>query len=174
MRTYPLCSLRTSFPFLPTHEFSFPPYLMEPLSSCSTMFFTARTGLTSGTLRAKFIEHTLVHESAIPVYTDGSKCATGVGFATKFPYKVISGMLPSASSLFTAKRQSKPYSLLLRTCFGFLELSLSSTQTLKVPCAPLAILFAITLLYQRSIGGCALSEIEERRCTFAGRQATLV
>ena len=35
-------------------------------------------------------------------YTDGSKCATDVDFATMFPHKVISGRLPSASYVFTA------------------------------------------------------------------------
>ena len=84
-------SQRHDFKFSPSKTVSmyFTPYLMELPSLCGTMFSNTRTGLLSETLRAKFIEHSLVHESAIPVYTDGSKCATGVGFATVFPHKVI-------------------------------------------------------------------------------------
>ena len=108
-------------PPLLVRYYVFPPCLMEapppcavlcfsyllnggpPPPLCGTMFSTTRTGLPSGTLRAKFMEHSLVHESAISVYTDGSNCAKVWAFVTVFPHKVISDRLPSASSVFAAE-----------------------------------------------------------------------
>ena len=126
---------------LPTHEFSFPPYLMEPPTLLGRYYVFHNEDWL-----ALWNAPWLVHRELgcprvynIPVYTDGSKCATGVGFATVFPHKVISGGFHRPP--LCSQQIFEPYSLRLRTCFGFLELSLSSTQTLKVPYAPLAILF---------------------------------
>ena len=114
-------SLLNGGPPLLVRYYVFPPYLMEapppcavlcfsyllngapPPPLCGTMFSTTRTGLPSGTLRAKFMEHSLVHESAISVYTDGSNCAKVWAFVTVFPHKVISDRLPSVSSVFAAE-----------------------------------------------------------------------
>ena len=70
------------------------------------MFSTTGTGFSSETLCAKFIEQSLVQESVIPVYKDDSECATGIGFATVFPHRVIFGRLLSAYSVFTSELRS--------------------------------------------------------------------
>ena len=50
-----------------------------------------------------FLEHLATHSESIPVYTDGSKSAAGVGCGVVFPFLSRSSSLPKTASVFTAE-----------------------------------------------------------------------
>ena len=89
---------------MPSQNFNFPPYLMEPPNLCQDLLNMRKPGKPATALKVEFNTHSIKHNiTAVPVYTDGSKNAAGVGFAAVFPGKTISGKLPHASSVFTAE-----------------------------------------------------------------------
>jgi ribonuclease HI len=51
----------------------------------------------------EFLTHAASHADSVPVYTDGSKSATGVGFAAVFPDFTERGSLSICASVFTAE-----------------------------------------------------------------------
>lgn len=53
--------------------------------------------------RALFLEHFSSHSDSIPVFTDGSKTETGVGFSVVFPSFSRDCSLPNVASVFTAE-----------------------------------------------------------------------
>ena len=53
--------------------------------------------------RSKFLEHYSSHSNSIPVFTDGSKSDTGVGFGVVFPTFCRGGSLPLVASIYTAE-----------------------------------------------------------------------
>ena len=52
---------------------------------------------------ARFMDHYSSHSDSIPVFTDGSKSATGVGFGVVFPTFSRGVSLPVVSSIYTAE-----------------------------------------------------------------------
>ena len=53
--------------------------------------------------RSLFLEHYSSHSNFVPIFTDGSKSDTGVGFSVVFPTFCRGGSLPAVSSVFTAE-----------------------------------------------------------------------
>ena len=53
--------------------------------------------------RSLFLDHFSSHSDSVPVFTDGSKSDTGVGFGVVFPSFCRGGSLPTVSSVFTAE-----------------------------------------------------------------------
>ena len=77
---------------MPTCEYVSPPHIMEQPRICSPL---GKQRCLPQLSEQKFITHLASHNAAaVPVYTDGTKSATGVGFAAVYLGKVVSGKLP--------------------------------------------------------------------------------
>ena len=69
--------------------------------------------------RSQSLSHMESHQASIPVFTDGSKSAEGVGAAAVFPAQTLSHTLPMEASIFTAEL----WALLIALSFVFSRLS---------------------------------------------------
>ena len=87
-----------------SHYFNYPTHLIDPPTLCRDMFKVNKSRQPTIALKVQFSAHSATHDHlSVPVYTDGSKSNSGVGFAAVFPNKTISGKLPPAASVFTAE-----------------------------------------------------------------------
>ena len=78
-------------------------YWQLPVVSVCAPIFNNKSDFPPDLSRALFLEHSSCHAESIPVYTDGSKTVTGVGFAVVFPSFNRSAALSPVSSVFTAE-----------------------------------------------------------------------
>ena len=72
------------------------------VSVCSP-FLASKRDLPPTVSHALFLEHASSHSNSVSVFTDGSKCDTGVGFGVVFPSFCRGGSLPMVASVFTAE-----------------------------------------------------------------------
>lgn len=82
---------------------SYEPWKLEPLSICHIKKDIKKGDLPPHILHQEFLKHSEEHLGAIPVYTDGSKSESGVGFAAVLPFRIIKGKLPNSSSILSAE-----------------------------------------------------------------------
>ena len=94
-----------SIPCLPVCPHKVPrvgPWLLPRVRFCKSIP-GGKGSLTSQESLAYFLEHSVTHEGSVPVYTDGSKTDTGVGFGVVFPSLNRGGTLSNIASVFTAE-----------------------------------------------------------------------
>ena len=94
-----------SIPSTPVCPFRIPRvgYWQFPDISLCSPVVDCKRNLPSPVSHDLFLEHSSAHSATIPVFTDGSKSDTGVGFGVVFPSFSRGGSLPSIASVFTAE-----------------------------------------------------------------------
>ena len=80
-----------------------PPHTLPVPHLCDGIMSTNKSSMPPSALRNLCVRHIALHENLLPVYTDGSKSADGVGYAALFHDRTLSGRLPPAASIFTAE-----------------------------------------------------------------------
>ena len=89
-------------PVYPVKHSTTGPWVLPEVQFCR-YFAGSKANTPEWRLRIMFLEHASRHVNSIPVYTDGSKSDSGVGFGAVFPNFSRSGGLPTAASVFTAE-----------------------------------------------------------------------
>ena len=85
------------------HRFPKVGYWQFPSISVCGPTITNKNSLPECLSHASFLEHSSSHSGSIPVYTDGSKSESGVGYGVVFPSFCRGASLPGAASVFTAE-----------------------------------------------------------------------
>ena len=80
---------------------SVPPWLVPDVSCCSKDI--SKKNQTEEEVKAKFLEHDVVHKDHIKLYTDGSKSEEGVGCAAIHENTSYVVKLPDSASIYTAE-----------------------------------------------------------------------
>ena len=86
------------FHFAGTPQWTFPPTLF-----CLSLASSPKAAGLPVELRGRALEHMQQHALSMPIYTDGSKSASGVGWAAIFPGFETFVSLPLVASIFTAE-----------------------------------------------------------------------
>ena len=79
----------------------YPPWCRPPVNICP--FVGVKKNCSANELKNKFLEHANSHNDAVPLYTDGSKTADGVGFSVITPQSCVKKRLPDEITIFTAE-----------------------------------------------------------------------
>ena len=80
---------------------SVPPWVVPEISQCPKSFSKKNNPIE--VVKAKFIEHNIVHKDHVKFYTDGSKSNTGVGCAVIHQDDLYVAKLPNSASVFSAE-----------------------------------------------------------------------
>ena len=80
-----------------------PPWKTPCVEFCKELVGFKKSQVADSEMRALFYEHFEDHKDSVPIYTDGSKCQDGVGFATVFPNLTIKRRLHNCASVFSAE-----------------------------------------------------------------------
>ena len=79
-----------------------PPWKLPDISFCR-YFLGTKKNITEEEMRSIFLEHIAVHSDSTLIFTDGSKSSAGVGFGVFSLDFNKKGVLPVATSIFTAE-----------------------------------------------------------------------
>lgn len=105
----------SSFPTLqvtPLYIPSFPPWLIPSPRICPSISFTTPKAATPPTyLRCLFLAHAATHGASTHIYTDGSKTASGSGFAVLFPDRHYQFRMSTEASVLTTELSAILYAL---------------------------------------------------------------
>ena len=78
------------------------PWRLSEVKHCKCLT-SGKKDIPEEVMHSAFLEHAMMHENAVPVYTDGSKSDAGVGFGIIFPDSERGGSLCAMASIFTAE-----------------------------------------------------------------------
>ena len=86
------------------YQTNIPPWILKRTHVCDRLRnLPSRKYHNPNILKQETLKHMKSHDNYFPVYTDGSKSSTGVGFATICSSFTKSTSLPSVTSVYTAK-----------------------------------------------------------------------
>ena len=123
---------------MPSLTYHSPPHTLPVPHLCDGIMSTIKSSMPPSALRNLCDRHIAVHEDLLPVYTDGSKSADGVGYAAMFSARTLSGRLPPAASIFTAELRAilSAATYMLRLQSHTLVLYSDSKSALQSICDP--------------------------------------
>ena len=127
---------------LPSFEYVSPPHTMRMPHLCSGIMATTKSSIPDTVIREIFREHADTHNDAtVPIYTDGSKSADGVGCAAVLPSRVLSARLPAAASVFSAELRAvlPALAFILRDSSPNYVLYSDSRSALQAICNPFSV-----------------------------------
>ena len=78
------------------------PWVLPEVSFCR-FYEGSKDSVDPRHLHQLFLEHSTCHDGSVPIYTDGSKSSSGVGFGVVLPDFSRGGSLPINASIFTAE-----------------------------------------------------------------------
>jgi len=98
-----LSSLNLEKPLVIPVSTTIPPWSDIKINVCTDLHRGLKSVLEPEAVKMLALDHMCQHCDDTPIYTDGSKSATGVGCATIFPDTCFSMALPAQTSVFTAE-----------------------------------------------------------------------